>query len=372
LNESERSNSVLTTLVGQPVEQLDTPALLVDLEGLTHNITTMAADIAARGARWRPHTKASKNPAIAHQQLAAGAIGVTVAKVSEAEVMAAAGIRDILIANEIVGPIKTRRLAALARHADVIVAVDNPANVAELEAAAAAAGSRPRVVIEVNTGMNRCGVEPDAVVALAQRVAAAEHLRFVGVMAWEGHAMRVADATEREAVIRQAVGLLTGAADACRAAGLPVDIVSAGGTGTYLVTAGIPGVTEVQAGGGIFGDASYLEMGANVEPALTLMTQVTSRPAPDRVIVDSGRKTVDPGKMPPIPCGLTLAKPPAFSAEHGVLTLAEPSDCPRIGERVNFRIGYSDQIMHLHDYLFGVRNGVVETIWPIAGRGRLQ
>jgi D-serine deaminase-like pyridoxal phosphate-dependent protein len=359
-------------LVGQPVSALDTPALLVDLDVLTHNITTMAADITTRGASWRPHTKANKNPAIAHQLLAAGAIGVTVAKVSEAEVMAAAGIRDILIANEIVGPIKTRRLAALARHADVIVAVDNPSNIPELDEAAAAAGSRPRVLIEVNTGMNRCGVDPERVVDLAKQVAACEHLRFAGVMAWEGHAMEELAPEPRKAIIEKAVGLLTGAADACREAGLPVEIVSCGGSGTYLVSAGIPGVTEVQAGGGIFGDAAYLELGANVRPALTLMAQVTSRPAPDRVIVDSGRKTVDPGYRSPVPDGLTLAKPPSFSAEHGVLTLAEPSECPHIGERVNFRIGYSDQIMHLHDYLFGVRNGVVETVWPIAGRGHLQ
>jgi D-serine deaminase-like pyridoxal phosphate-dependent protein len=363
---------MLTTLVGQPVSALDTPALLVDLDVLTRNITTMAADITSRGAQWRPHTKANKNPAVAHQQLAAGAIGVTVAKVSEAEVMAAAGIRDILIANQIVGPIKTRRLAALARHADVIVAVDNPVNVDELNAAARVAGSQPRVLIEVNTGMNRCGVLPDAVVPLAKHIVASDHLRFAGLMSWEGHAMKVTDATEREAVIRQAVGLLVESADACRQAGLPVEIVSCGGTGTYLTTAGIPGVTEVQAGGGIWGDASYLEMGANVEPALTLMAQVTSRPAPDRVIVDAGRKTVDPGKTPPIPCGLTLAKLPVFSAEHGILTLAEPSDCPHIADRINFRIGYSDQIMHLHDYLYGTRNGIVETIWPIAGRGHLQ
>src|SRR6476469_7291409 len=149
-----------TSLVGCPLSDVDTPALVVDLDALDHNIATMAADIAARGAQWRPHSKANKTPAIVHKEIAAGAIGVTCAKVGEAEVMAAAGIRDILIANQVVGHSKTRRLAWLAREADVIVAVDNPDNVLELDCAAGQAGTRPRILIEVNSGMERCGALP--------------------------------------------------------------------------------------------------------------------------------------------------------------------------------------------------------------------
>ena len=146
---------MLTTLVGMPVSELDTPALLVDIDAMDRNIGRLAGTMREHGVNWRPHAKGHKCPTITHRQIAAGAIGVTVAKVSEAEVMAANGIRDILIANQVVGPIKTRRLAALiaATGADPIVAVDNPANVRELDDAAAAFGVRPRVVVEVDSGM---------------------------------------------------------------------------------------------------------------------------------------------------------------------------------------------------------------------------
>src|SRR5688500_15400659 len=142
-----------TTVVGRPIAELDTPALLVDLDAMERNIATIAAEVRRHGINWRPHAKAHKCPAVAHKQLAAGAIGVTCAKLGEAEVMAAAGVRDVLIANEVVGPIKTRRLAALAGHCDVIVAVDDVENVRELNVAAGAAGTRPRVVVEVDCGM---------------------------------------------------------------------------------------------------------------------------------------------------------------------------------------------------------------------------
>src|SRR5262245_44092755 len=153
---------MLTTLVGMPVDNLDTPALLIDVDAMDRNIGHIASTLRRHGVSWRPHAKGHKTPAIAHRQIAAGAIGVTVAKVSEAEVMANNGVRDILIANEVVGPIKTRRLAALiaSSGADVIVAVDNPANVRELDDAAATHDVRPRVIVEVDSGMQRCGVAP--------------------------------------------------------------------------------------------------------------------------------------------------------------------------------------------------------------------
>src|SRR4051794_18591721 len=149
-----------TTLVGLPLSEIDTPALVVDLDILEQNIAHMAGEIKKRGASWRPHSKAVKTPAIVHMEIAAGAIGVTCAKVGEAEVMGANGIKDILIANQVVGPIKTRRFAALCGTADAIVAVDNRENVLEHQAAARAAGTKPRIIIEVNTGMERCGVRP--------------------------------------------------------------------------------------------------------------------------------------------------------------------------------------------------------------------
>lgn len=364
---------MLTSLIGRPVNELDTPALLIDLDPFERNIAAMAADIAARNCAWRPHTKVHKTPAIAHKQLAAGAIGVACAKVGEAEVMAAAGIRDILIANQIVGSIKTRRLAQLCRHADVITSVDAVENVRELDAAAREFGVTIGVVIEVDTGMHRGGTECGApTVALAQEIVECRGMRFAGVMAWEGQAMSMAPGPERDEEIVRACWSLVETAEAVRAAGIPVEIVSAGGTGTYLTSAAVEGITEVQAGGGIFGDRIYRDFGARVEPALTLMTQVVSRSAPDRIIVDAGRKSIDPGMRPPTVKGIATTQPIALSAEHGKIVLDAPSKTPRVGERIEFWVGFGDQCTHLHEHFYGIRNGVVEVIWPIAARGRLQ
>jgi D-serine deaminase-like pyridoxal phosphate-dependent protein len=364
---------MLTTLIGRPVSEIDTPALLIDLDQLESNIATMASDIQSRGTSWRPHSKSHKCPAIAHKQIAAGAIGIACAKLGEAEVMATSGIHDILVPNQVVGPIKARRVAGLAGQADICVAVDNQDNVRELDAAASALGTRPRAVLEVDTGMERAGVQPgEAARCLAMIVASCKSLRFAGVMTWEGHAWSMEMGEERTQAIRDAVSSLVETAEQIRADGIPVEIVSAGGTATYLTSAGIGGVTEIQAGGGIFGDIEYLRQGANVKPAMTLMTQVTSRPTPTRVVVDAGRKTIDPTNRVPEPRGIEIDGEISFSAEHGIFHLATPSDRPRVGERIEYSVGYSDQCNHLHEYFYGIRNGCVEAIWPILARGKLQ
>jgi D-serine deaminase-like pyridoxal phosphate-dependent protein len=300
---------------------------------------------------------------------------VTVAKVSEAEVMAASGVMDILIANQVVGPIKTRRLAALisATGADVIVCVDNPANVRELDDAAAAFGVRPRVLVEVDSGMKRCGVAPgEPTVELAKSVDASPHLRFSGLMAWEGHTVSMAEHETRREEIAKAIGRLTGAADAVRAAGLPVDIVSCGGSGTYLHAAPQPGITEVQAGGATMGDGFYRALESPVEPALTLLTTVTSRPAEDRIVVDAGRRAIDPSQKAPVARGVEGVQGIKFSAEHGILALDGPTEWPRVGDRLELEVNYTDQAVHLHESLFGIRDGVIAAVWPVACRGRMQ
>jgi D-serine deaminase-like pyridoxal phosphate-dependent protein len=359
--------------VGLPISELDTPALLVDLDVLEANIAQMASDVSSRGARWRPHSKANKSPAIGHREIAAGAIGITCAKLSEAEVLVANGIFDVLISNQVVGTIKTRRLAWINRQpgVDVKCTVDSLVNVQQIAAAGRDAGVNVRVLIEINSGMERAGVLPKDALALAKEITALDGIEFAGLMTWEGHAMAYLDFEERTAVVTQSINQVLDAAEEIEGAGMPVEIVSVGGTGTYLISAGIEGVTEVQAGGGIWGDAMYIDLGANVKPALELITTVTSRPNPTRVIIDAGRKTCDPSNRAPIPIGIEIEKI-ALSAEHGNLTLKEASETPAIGDRLHFRIGYSDQIMHLHEVLWGVRNGIIEQVIPIAGRGRLQ
>jgi len=362
------------SIAGLPVDQLDTPAMLIDLDAMDRNIAHMAETARENGVQWRPHAKGHKSPTVAHRQIAAGAIGVTCAKLGEAEVFAQCGVKDILIASQVVGPIKTRRLAALiaATGADVIATVDSVANVAELERAAAEFGVRPRVIVEVDSGMGRCGTAPGAAtVELAKAIDAAPSLRFAGLMAWEGHAVSMPEHEARQAEIAAAIGRLVETAEACRAAGLTVDIVSCGGSGTYVHAAKQPGVTEIQAGGATMGDFFYTELESPAEVALSLMTQVISRPTPDRIIVDAGRKTVDPSQRVPRPRGIAGVEAVKFSAEHGTIHLDRPNDELQPGDRVFFDIGYHDQALHLHEHLYPVRDGVVLGAWPTLSRGKI-
>ncbi len=363
-----------TWAVGRPKRELDTPALLLDLPTMDRNIARMAGTFRRAGVGWRPHTKALKTPALAHILLRAGAHGVTCAKLGEAEVMAAGGIRDILIANQIVGDQKIARLVNLLPHADIIVAVDSEQNVRALDAAARAKGVRLRVLVEVNVGMNRAGVEPgDATVRLAGLVHQCEGLRLAGVMAWEAHAVAIADPDEKRRTIHEAVGLLVDSARRCRDADLPIEIVSCGGTGTYAITAEVPGVTEIQAGGGILGDVLYrTRMGVDHEYALTVLATVTSRPTPTRIICDAGKKTMSSDAAVPEPIGVPHVTRVGLSAEHAKLELSEPDTSIRVGDKVEFVVGYSDTTVHLHDEVYGIRDGRVEVVWPLLGRGQLR
>jgi D-serine deaminase-like pyridoxal phosphate-dependent protein len=364
--------------VGRAVEELDTPALLVDLDKLDRNIATMRRVILVEaGIGWRPHTKGIKTPALARRLLAAGALGVTCAKLGEAETLAASGIQDVLIANEIVGAPKMAWLVALKRQADPIVAVDCAAHVEALaEVGAEGSPWRPlRVVVEVNIAMNRAGVEPgEPALALARQVDASRHLAFAGLMGWEGGRLAaIADPVEKRRAIEAAVGSLTATADACRAAGLRVDIVSCGGTGTYEITAKVPGVTEVQAGGGIFGDVHYRKhYGVQHEQALTILTTVVSRPTPTRIVCDAGWKSMAVHPTPPSPLGVGELRSLAVSAEHATIERVQAGPTPAVGERVEFVAGYSDSTVFLHDELHGVRAGRVEVVWPILGRGKTR
>jgi D-serine deaminase-like pyridoxal phosphate-dependent protein len=359
-------------MIGRSKWDLDTPALLLDLAAMDRNIERMAATFRAATVGWRPHTRAIKIPAIAHKLLNAGALGITCAKVSEAEVMAAAGIREILIANQVVGEAKIARLVNLLPHADLIVAVDNPANVAQLDRAARAKGLPLRVVVEVNIGMDRAGVEPDDALGLSKLVNECEGLRYTGLMGWEGHTTSISDPRQKRAAIEYSLRLLTNAADRCREV-LPVQIVSCGGTGTYQFSAWHPGVTEIQAGGGIFGDVRYHDaMQVGHECAMTVLATVSSRPNPTRIITDSGKKTMSSEGGVPRPLIDAPVTSVSLSAEHARIELGAPSPTPRVGDKLEFIVGYTDTTTMLHDDMYGTRDGHIEVVWPILGRGKLQ
>ena len=221
--------------------------------------------------------------------------------------------------------------------------------------------------------MHRAGVLPGApVVTLARAVVAEKGLRFVGVMGWESHAVTIAEPSEKARVVAAAIALLTSSADACRAAGLPVDIVSCGGTGTFPWCAQQSGVTEIEAGGAIFSDMHYrTHYHLDFPPALTLLATVTSRPTDTRVIIDAGKKAMSSDAAAPMPLGV-VAERVGLSAEHGTIVLAEANDKPRIGDKLELIVGYSDTTVHLHEEIVAVRNGRIEAVWRIAGRGRIK
>lgn len=361
-------------MIGLPKTELDTPVLWVDLDRLEQNIATLAQHFRKAGVRWRPHTKGMKIPALAHKLLTAGATGITCAKLSEAEVMVAAGIKDILIANQITGKAKLLRLANLCRQADVKVAVDHPRNITALGATAVIFGAEIGVLIELNCGMERAGVQPgEAVLTLARQITQTPGLCLRGLMTWEGHTLDFSDAMQKRQAIEQSIGLITSSAELCRRSGIPVEIVSCGGSGTYQVTPFLPGVTEVQAGGAIFCDVTYQSWGVELQPALFVQTTVTSRPNPQRIICDAGFKSLPGYDSPPAPVGLAQKVHKVISsAEHGALELESPNETLEVGDLLDFVVGYSDGTVYLHDILVGVRNGLVECTWPILGRGKLQ
>jgi D-serine deaminase-like pyridoxal phosphate-dependent protein len=360
--------------IGQHISLLDTPALLVDLNVLDTNIARISATCRNHGVAWRPHIKGNKTVEIIRREIAAGAIGITCAKLGEAEVLGHAGIKDILIANQIVGAAKVARLVALRREVDVKVAVDSVANCAPIAQAACAAGVTIGVVIEVNIGMNRAGVEPgDATVALANAIAALPGVRLVGVMGWESHAVTIADPDEKARVVAAAIGLLTSSAQACRKAGHRIDIVSCGGSGTFPHCAAQPGVTEVQAGGAIFSDMRYRNLyHLDFAPALLLLATVNSRPTPLRVVLDAGKKAMSSDGAMPALRDLTGVAKLSLSAEHATITLEAPSDSPAVGDKVVFIVGYGDTTVHLHEDIVAIRDDHVEAIWPVSARGRIK
>lgn len=361
-------------IVGRPVTELVTPVLTLDLDAFERNASAISGYLRDHGVAWRPHAKGHKSPILARRQIELGAIGITVAKVSEAEVMVEGGIGSILVVTPQATRERLDRVAELNRSAEVIVPVDSPIQVQLAGEAARAAGVTIPVVIEVDIGMARCGVLPGTPsLLLATQVAATEGLRFAGVFGYEGHLLRAWPEEEKVRLIEEGLGRLVSTAKQIEAAGIPVPIVTAGGTGSYRYSAKVAGITELEAGGGCMMDLMYSEdcHVTGLEFALTVRAMVVSRPAPDRAITDAGWKTFSSHHhMPAVKDrpGVTVR---ALSAEHGNLDVGPDADPLMIGDIVEFIPGYHDSTVFLHDRLYGTRGGVVTEIIPVAARGRL-
>ncbi len=367
--------------IGLPFAELDTPAYCVDLAVMESNLRLMADWMKDRGKHWRPHVKCHKIAEIARLQMDAGALGVTCAKVSEAEVFGAAGINDILIAHLVVGSAKLSRLVELRRRSDVIATVDHFVQAESLSQAMSAAGLECRMIVEVNIGLERTGIRPGSDLRdLVRGIRDLPGVRLCGLMGYEGHLLRIPDPDEKRKAIQNAMAILGECRDLMEREGVHVEIVSAGGTGSFQLTADCPEVTEIQAGGGIFGDPFYQQECATqgLESALFVLSTVVSRPKLERAVLDAGRKTVNPEhcapQVPMTASGRSLpdAVVQSLSAEHLTLELGPQSQHLHIGDKVRIVPGYADLTTPLHDVLHGIRGDVVEVVWPIAARGKLQ
>ena len=352
------------------LHEIPTPALIVDIKIMERNIQRMAQFYASSSCKLRPHFKAHKTPAIARRQLAAGSCtGLTCATVGEAELIVGEGLtQDVLIANQVVGPGKTARVAELAAHADVKVAVDSEAGLADLAQAARARGVEVGVLVEVNIG-HRCGVAPgESTFALVRRVSDTNGVVLRGLMGYEGHAVAIEDRPEREARARQALDRLLSTVSIIREAGFPCEIVSAGGTGTYDITGRMDGVTEIQAGSYVLMDTAYAKLDLPFELAFSVLGTVLSRQRPETCVADSGHKacTMDHGN--PSVKGIEGATVAFLADEHSIITLP-PESTIAVGDRIELWPSHIDPTINLHDIMYAVDGDQVVEVWPIAARG---
>jgi D-serine deaminase-like pyridoxal phosphate-dependent protein len=360
------------------IVDLDTPCVLVDLDRLESNIASWQAAVSAAGAALRPHVKTHKIPAIAKMQLAAGASGITVAKLAEAEVFAANGCDDIFVAYPLIGTQKWRRAADLARSTRLIVGVDNLVGARGLSDAAASAGSTIAVRVEIEQGMSRSGVARDLALRLCEAVVSLPNLELDGIFAYRSVFFPGASDYTADEAGRLEGEAMVAVAEELRNAGIDVRSVSVGSTPTARAAASVPGVTEVRPGTYVFGD--YMMAARGVTPyeavALSILCTVTSRPGPQLATVDGGSKTFS-GDIAPSFDGLNgyargvgvEAYVERMSEEHGVVRLGLDVD-PAIGDRLAFIPIHVCTAVNLSDELIGIRNNQVEQIWPVLARGK--
>jgi len=355
------------------LDEVDTPALVLDLDAFERNLRRMQDAVAGSETRVRAHAKAHKCPEIAQRQVAAGAVGVCCQKVSEAEALVEGGITDVLVSNEIVGATKLARLAALSKRARIGICVDDPGNLRAI----GESGARVDLYVEIDVGARRCGVAPgEPALALARAASAFPNLRFAGLQAYQGAAQHVRSMAERRERISRAAEAARATRKMIEAAGIACPIVTGGGSGTFMFEIESGAYDEIQPGSYIFMDADYARNEwadplPRFEHSLFVLATVMSRPAPERIVVDAGLKasSVDSG-LPQVwqRPGLTYTR---ASDEHGVIEVAAGSTSPALGEKLLLVPGHCDPTVNLYDWYVCVRAGRVEALWPITGRGAI-
>lgn len=352
--------------VGIEREDIDTPALLVDLDLMEKNLGTMANFFHGKRTRFRPHTKVHRTPALAHKQIEVGATGICCQKVSEAEVMAGAGIKDIMVPNQIVTANKIRRLIKLATSANISVAVDSLENAVDLSKAATEQGVKLNVWVDVHTGSQRCGVEPgEPALRLAEHINALQGLALVGLTAYEGNLSWLEPRDQRRKEAEKVVSLLIDTQKLIERAGVSVQEISMGTTGTYDATDRFPEISSVRAGSYLLMDCNYHKHAQEFECALSVLSTVISVPSSQRAVTDAGLMSINKNYGAPTieDEGLTIYE---FHGENTVLTLGRSI---RIGDKVEIIPSYLDGTINMHEKLYGIRNNKVEVVWKISARG---
>lgn len=370
----------IPALPGMDEGDIQTPCLILDLDALERNIRKMGDAVRAMGVRHRVHGKMHKSVDVALlQERLGGSVGVCCQKVSEAEVFARGGIRDVLISNQVRDPAKIDRLARLPKlGARTICCVDDIANVADLSAAALRHGTTIECLVEIDCGAGRCGVKTTPeVIAIARAIAAAPGLKFSGIQAYQGAMQHLDRYDDRKAMIDLAVAQVKDAVDGLKAAGLTCDIVGGGGTGSYCFEGASGVYNELQCGSYAFMDADYgrildkdghrIDQG-EWENALFLLTSVMSHAKADRAICDAGLKVQSVDSGLPVVFGRGDVKYVNCSDEHGVIE--DPDGVLKINEKLRLVPGHCDPTCNIHDWYVGVRGGKVEVVWPVSARGK--
>lgn len=365
-----------TPNVGDGLDGLDTPSMIVDLDLMESNIKKLMDKLLPTGKYIRPHLKTTKSAILAKRLVAAGAKGGCVAKLSEAEAIAAAGFDDLLITCEIIGPQKVKRLVALYRaHRKIRIVVDSEIGAEAInEALAASDISEPiAVLIDLDVGLHRTGVAPgEPALALARRISELKNLRLIGVQGYEGHLQHLHGREDRKTQCLASMKILTDTVETLRKAGFDIQVVTTGGTGTGEFCAEVPEVTELQPGSFIFMDTDYRNaVGTFYSNSLTILSTVISKQGERQVTIDSGLKTLTTDS------GLAECKDPRYrhenlGDEHGSLKWDQGTPDLKIGDKVEMIPSHIDPTINLHNYYYAYRNGVVEEIWPVDSRGMVQ
>jgi D-serine deaminase-like pyridoxal phosphate-dependent protein len=355
--------------VSSPAElgpaHLETPALLVDLDAMEQNLQTMALFFRGLPAKLRPHFKNHRVLELAARQMEHGAIGITCARLWQAERLVNAGIRNVLIANELAGESPLQRFVELSAQAPVLVAVDNASVVADMARLARNRGTDLNLLVDVDLGLKRCGVRPgEGAVSLA-RVVVGQGLKFRGIMGYEGHLQPLLPGPEKQSIVKEAMKALVETRNQIEAIGIPVEIVSCGGTGDYAIAGSFPGVTENQAGSYLLMDSWYAPYAPDFKPALSVLATVISKTPGERIVVDAGVKAISGERGLPSVKGVAGLKLKALHAEHAPIEIVDSAVQVEVGDKIEIAVHYHDGTIQLHPKMYGVRQGKVERTFSI-------